>query len=144
MSRLVALLALCVLLAACAGGGGYGYRNDYRYDRCEQCGVIERIEIARYGDGRTSGGGALAGAIIGGIVGSQVGSGSGRDAATVAGAIAGGVAGNRIESERSARDVYAIFVRMDDGRRRVFEQRALQGLREGDRVELRQGQVRVR
>lgn len=143
MTRILAWLAISVLLTACASGG-YGYRDDYRYSRCQDCGVVERIEVARYGDGRTSGGGAVAGAIIGGIVGSQIGSGSGRDAATVAGAIAGGVAGNKIESDQKARDVYAIFVRMDDGRRRVYEQRDLQGLREGDRVEIRQGRVRLR
>ena len=141
MIRILASLCLASLLAACAGGGGYGYRDDYRYSRCTQCGVVERIEVARYGDGRSSGGGAVAGAIIGGVLGSQVGSGSGRDAATIAGAVAGGVAGNRIESERNRRDVYAVFVRMDDGRRRVFEQRQLDGLREGARVEIRNGRA---
>ncbi|MCK7592440.1 glycine zipper 2TM domain-containing protein [Pseudomarimonas salicorniae] len=144
MFRVLASLCLATLLTACAssgGGGGYGYRDDYRYNRCEQCGVVERVEVARYGDGRTSGGGAVAGAIIGGVLGSQVGSGRGRDAATIAGAVAGGVAGNRIESERRSKDVYAVYVRMDDGRRRVFEQRELDGLYEGARVEIRNGRA---
>lgn len=140
MYRALIVLVCASLLAACASGG-YGYRDDYRYSRCNQCGVVERIEVARYGDGRSSGAGAVAGAVIGGVLGSQVGSGRGRDAATVAGAIAGGVAGNRAEQNRNAQDVYAVFVRMDDGRRQVFEQRALDGVREGARVQIRNGRA---
>jgi len=136
---IVALLS--ALLGACASSGsGYGYRDSgYRggYGHqgvCTTCGTVERIEIARYGDGRASGAGAVAGAIIGGVLGNQVGSGDGRKAATVAGAVAGGVVGNKIEKDRNERDTYAIYVRMDDGRRLVFEQKGLNGIRSGDRV----------
>jgi outer membrane lipoprotein SlyB len=76
------------------------------------------------------------------VLGSQVGSGNGRRAATVAGAIAGGVAGNQIESRRNQRDIHAVFVRMDDGRRVVLEQRAIDGLYEGARVQVRNGRAR--
>jgi outer membrane lipoprotein SlyB len=144
--NLLAATLMAVALSACAGPGGYGYqdrgyRDGYSYQRCSQCGVVERIDVARYGDGRTSGAGAVAGAILGGVLGSQVGSGSGRNAATIAGAVAGGAAGNRIESNRNARDVYAVYVRMDDGRRLVFEQRQLDGIREGARVTVRNGRA---
>src|SRR5688500_11755927 len=89
-----------------------------RYEQCRNCGEV--VDINRYdtGEGRTSGGGAVAGALIGGLLGNQVGSGSGRKVATVAGAVAGGVAGNRIEkNRRGGGDRYEVVVQMDDGRR---------------------------
>jgi outer membrane lipoprotein SlyB len=140
---------LALGLTACASSGGYGYqdrgyRDGYSYNtRCGSCGTVERIDVARYGDGRTTGAGAVAGAIVGGVLGSQVGSGDGRRAATVAGAVAGGVAGNRIERNRADNDVFAVVVRMDDGRRLVVEQRSLDGVREGARVQVRDGRARL-
>lgn len=143
------VIAIALGLSACASSGGYGYRDydqrgRYSYNtRCHSCGVVERIDVARYGDGRTTGAGAVAGALIGAAVGNQIGSGDGRRAATVAGAVAGGVAGNRIESNRNERDVFAVVVRMDDGRRIVVEQRSLNGVREGARVEVRNGRAEL-
>lgn len=153
-----------LMLAACASGGGYydryddGYaydradryeyydsaydRYDNRYARCDRCGVV--IDIQRfYGEGRASGGGAVAGAVVGGLLGSQVGSGSGRDAATVAGAIAGGVAGHNIEENRREGYRYAVHVELDNGRRVVVEQRDLNGVREGARVIVDDGRARL-
>ncbi len=151
---LSAVLALG--LSACATSGPYsdrGYarngdsshRDDDRYyaQRCNNCGIVERIE--RNGRGRTSGGGAVAGAIIGGAVGNQVGSGDGRKAATVAGAIIGGIAGNKVERDRSRRyDSYDILVDMDKGGSRWITQRELRGVREGARVEVVRGHVYLR
>ena len=138
--------ALVLGLAGCASSGPrYGYYEpapDRYYSRCGDCGQVERIDVARYGDGRTSGAGVVAGALIGAAVGNQVGSGSGRRAATVAGAVAGGIAGNEIERNRS-RDVFEVVVRMDDGRRVVVEQRSLDGVREGSRVTIRGGRARL-
>ena len=143
---------LAVVLGGCASSGdyygsrdehrGYPAREAAREAGCAACGVVERIEVARYGDGGTTGAGAIAGALVGAAVGNQVGSGDGRRAATVAGAVAGGVAGNRIERERN-RQMFALTVRMDDGRRVVIEQRALQGVREGARVVVRGGSVQL-
>jgi outer membrane lipoprotein SlyB len=147
-SRLLFASTLALCLSACATTDrGYGYQDRYpdrRYSvRCDYCGVVERIDVARYGDGRTTGAGIVAGAIVGAAVGNQVGSGDGRKAATVAGAVAGGALGNKIERDRAERDVYAVFVRMDDGRRVVVEQRALDGVREGARVAVRDGRARL-
>lgn len=151
---------LVVALGGCASSGdsyrsrddSYSSRDEYQQDdysgdrtdqaRCVSCGVVESIEVVRYGDGGTTGAGAVAGALVGAAVGSQVGSGSGRDAATVAGAVAGAVAGNQIERDR-VRQVFAVTVRMDDGRRVVIEQRALQGMREGARVVVRGDSVQL-
>lgn len=136
-------VVLSFVLAACAStGGGYGYAGNGHYSRCGNCGVVEDIELVARGSGRSSGGGAVLGAIVGGALGNQVGSGSGRKAATVAGAIAGGVAGNKIERERNQRDLYAVYVRMDDGRRLVFEQHQRGDLYEGARVQVRNGVAR--
>lgn len=124
---------------------GYRYdsRYDSRYQRCRNCGTVERIEVARYGERNSKGGGAVVGALLGAAVGNQVGSGDGRKAATVAGAIAGGVAGNNLEKRRNDRDTYAVYVRMDDGRRLVFEQRSLRGVSEGARVQIRNGDAHL-
>ena len=148
-----------LLLAACASGGGYyddryGYNDNYRYQnsaydrydnryaRCDRCGVV--VDIQRfYGEGRASGGGAVAGAVVGGLVGSQDGSGSGPDAAPNAGAVAGGVAGHNIEKDRREGYQYAVHVEMDNGRRVVVEQRDLNGVREGSRVIVDGGRARL-
>ncbi len=155
-SPLILCAAMAFALSACATGPGYnnsrGYdsqrsnknnnNNNYYSARCNTCGYVERIEVASRGSVGNSGAGAVAGAIIGGVLGNQVGSGDGRKAATVAGAIAGGVAGNRIERNSRDRDVYHLFVRMDDGRRVVVEQTNLRGVREGTRVQVNGGSVR--
>ena len=147
------ILSFCaLLLTACASGGGYsngGYSdrgyNSGRYDgyaRCYDCGTVERIDRA-YGERTASGGGAVLGGIVGGVLGNQVGSGSGRKAATVAGAIAGGIAGNNIEKNRNSAGMYELYVRMDDGRRIVVDQRDLNGIREGSYVKVSGGRARL-
>lgn len=113
------------------------------YYRCHACGRVERIEEGR--GRRNSGGGAVAGAIIGGAIGNQVGSGDGRRAATVAGAIIGGITGNKVERRSSQRrSVYDILVRFDRGGQVWVAQSELRGVREGSRVEVRNGRVRLR
>ncbi len=159
-----ALLAMVALLiGACANTSprydrGYGgdprYQdnrqvNDSRYDprydnrstRCDTCGIVDRIETGWEPD-RASGGGAVLGAIIGGVIGSNIGGGSGRDAATVGGAIAGGIAGHQIERQRQTdRPIYIFQIRLDDGRWAQVTQRDNPGLREGDRVIIRNEEV---
>ena len=154
MTRFLTLSFCALLLTACASGGGYsnsnsGYSdrgyNSGRYDgyaRCYDCGTVERIERT-YGERTASGGGAILGGIVGGVLGNQVGSGSGRKAATVAGAIAGGIAGNNIEKNNNAAGMYELFVRMDDGRRIVVDQRDLNGIREGSYVTVSGGRARL-
>lgn len=131
--RISILILALALLAACATPPRHyddGYRN-----ACRNCGTIDRIERV-YGERATTGGGAVLGAIIGGALGNQVGKGDGRKAATVAGAVAGGVVGNKIEQDQRNAPRFEIFVRMDDGRRLVVEQATLDGLREGDYVQI--------
>lgn len=132
-TRIVLMLLALLTLAACATPPRY-YNDGYR-SACNNCGTIERIERV-YGERETTGGGAVLGAIIGGALGNQVGKGDGRKAATVAGAVIGGAIGNEAEKEQRSRPRFEIFVQMDDGRRLVVEQPTLDGLREGDYVQI--------
>lgn len=140
------ILAFGSVLGSSAAQAEHRDRGRYEYsrhDRCNACGFVERIEAT--GTRRNSGGGAVAGAIIGGAVGNQVGSGDGRKAATVAGAVIGGIVGNNAERNRSrGRSDYEILVRFDNGGSRWVTQRDLRGVREGDRVKLRNGRVTLR
>lgn len=147
MNRAPALLAgsLSLLLAACASDTGYydargndgrySERREYREVRCDNCGRVERIQQFG-GRGETSGAGAVIGAVVGGVAGNQVGDGSGRTAATVAGAVAGGIVGNEIEKNRN-NDGFELYIRTDDGRAIIARQDDLNGIREGDRVQVR-------
>lgn len=151
------LVLLTLTVAACATTDGRyddGRRSDYRSERsygndrdrrddrrCDDCGVVERIE--GYSERRrASGGGAVAGAVIGGLLGNQVGSGDGKTAATIAGAVGGGFAGNAIEKNAKHR-YYDLTIRMENGRRVVVTQRNLYGVREGSRVVLHNGEARL-
>jgi outer membrane lipoprotein SlyB len=140
--RVLFVLVVALLLTACASSGSYAYRDD-GYRVCRACGVVERLERVEGRGGYASGSGALLGAIIGGALGNQVGKGDGRKAATIAGAVAGGVIGNEIEKEGDSGIWYEVFVRFDDGSRRVIRQRSRDGIREGDRVYVEGGRARL-
>jgi outer membrane lipoprotein SlyB len=149
-TALLTAAVMAIGLSGCTTGSnyqrGYGSPNQYASNyssRCNTCGVVERIDLASRGSASNSGAGAIAGAIIGGVLGNQVGSGDGRKVATVAGAVAGGVAGSRIESNTRDREVFHVQVRMDDGRLVVVEQGNLSGIREGSRVQISGGSVRL-
>lgn len=140
--RLILIALASLFLAACATGPGYnqgGYNQGGYYGggqaRCNNCGTVEDIRQVQ-GDGRTSGGGAVLGGVVGAVAGNQVGGGSGRTAATVAGAAAGAMVGNTVERNRNTAPAYDIYVRMDDGRRVVINQRDLGGIRTGSYIEV--------
>lgn len=107
---------------------------------CDQCGVIQSItpQTVR---GESSGGGAVAGAIIGGVIGHQFGSGRGQDVATAGGAVGGAIAGNEIEKRRNSYTVYKVAIKMDKGEMRTLTVSSIEGLREGKKVEIRDGRV---
>lgn len=143
MNRLPSLFAaasLSLVIGACATDSGYydtryDEGREYRDARCDNCGSVERIERFS-GRGESTGAGAVIGAVVGGVAGNQIGDGSGRTAATVAGAVAGGVIGNEIEKNRNS-DGFELYVRTDDGRTLITRQGDLDGIREGDRVQVR-------
>lgn len=129
---------LAIGLSACSSSGGYdrGYAGSSD-GHCQDCGVVQRIESYQ-GERHSSGAGAVAGAVIGGALGNQVGKGDGKTAATVAGAVLGGIAGNEIEKNRN-QTWYDVSIRMNDGRTVVVSQNGLNGIREGSRVVIRDG-----
>lgn len=140
----VALLAGCVSSGSSRYGyhqGQGGYSQNYDgYARCQDCGVVERIERV-YGERSESGAGAVLGGIIGGVLGNQVGSGSGRAVATMAGAVAGVAAGTAIEKNNNSAPWFDLFLRMDDGRRIVVSQRDLDGIHQGAYVRVGNGRA---
>lgn len=104
-------------------------------------GSVERIDVIETHQA-DSGGGAVLGGLLGGVVGNQIGHGAGRAAATALGVFGGAVAGDHIERNEAAANsgtVYRVFVEFDDGSRRHFDYRALNGLHTGDRVRLQHG-----
>lgn len=151
-ARLISAAALSLVLSACATGPGYYDRGPGpgygppppgAYNtRCVSCGRVERIEQV-YGDRRTSGTGAVVGGIVGGVLGNTVGKGDGRTAATVVGAVGGAVVGNEIEKNNNAAGSFDIYVRMDNGRRLILNQRDLGGIREGSYVDVEGNRARL-
>jgi outer membrane lipoprotein SlyB len=119
---------------------GYGNQQNYR---CQVCGVVQDVQQV-YTD-RSSGNGtlgAIIGAVAGGVLGSTIGKGDGRKAAAVGGAVVGGVVGNQVGKRSGGGDTaWRIVVRLDNGQYATVTQRANPGVRNGDYVEVRDGQV---
>ena len=92
--------------------------------------------------GQASGLGAVGGAVVGGLLGSAVGKGDGKKLATVGGAVAGGYAGHGSRSA-SARPPCGSCAWPASGRQRRFERNTNPGLRAGDHVVVRDGELRL-
>lgn len=108
---------------------------------CAECGVVESITPVQVA-GQGSGAGVIAGGVIGGVLGNQVGKGSGRDLATIGAAVLGGIAGNEIEKKARSQTAYDVAVRLDDGGREVLRLNGAPAVRTGDRVALRDGELK--
>ena len=151
--RILPCAALALALSACSTyDNGSGYRDNGYYGgtstysrvsgACYDCGVVQRIE-SYTGEKRATGAGAVVGAVVGGALGNQVGKGDGKTAATVAGAVAGGLAGNAIEKRTGDQTWFNVTVPMNDGRTIVVTQDDLNGVREGSRVVVRDGEAHL-
>ncbi len=115
-------------------------QND-RETLCADCGTVDSILPVRE-QAKGSGVGAVIGGVVGGVLGHQVGSGRGRDVATVAGAVGGAVLGNSIEKSNSPGSQHVeIRVRLGDGTFRTVKADNDQGLRMGDKVQIKNGRV---
>jgi len=155
-ARLLVAAALTLALSACATGPGYygpgpGYYGygppppppaPGAYSRCPTCGHVDRVEQVT-GNPQTDGSGAVIGGIIGGVLGNTIGRGSGRAAATAVGVVGGAVVGDQVQKDNNAAPSFDIYVRMDDGRRLIFNQRDASGLQQGSYVTTEDGTVRL-
>jgi outer membrane lipoprotein SlyB len=90
---------------------------------CPDCGVVESVRAVEV-KGLGTGLGAVAGGLVGGLLGHQLGPGNGRAAATLVGFGAGAYAGHEIEKSAKNFMSYQVRVRMTDGTRRTFYERA--------------------
>jgi outer membrane lipoprotein SlyB len=70
------------------------------------------------------------------VVGNQFGGGSGKTLLTIVGAVGGAYGGHKVE-EKTRDKVWEVVVRMDDGSRRTVTLKSSPGVREGDRVRIR-------
>ena len=132
-SRLLTAAILATALTACASSqprqDSYGSNSGYGYSepqRCYDCGRIERIETVQ-GARTNSRTGAVLGGVVGAVAAREIpthGSKGKENTATVAGAVAGAIAGNAIENQMN-KETYDVHVRMDDGRRLVFNRNTL-------------------
>ena len=114
--RLIALVALTTLLAACASsssGSAYS-RDEARKTQTVKTGVVESVRAVKI-EGTKPPVGPATGAVVGGVAGSTVGHGKGRTIATVVGAVAGGLAGAAIEEGVTRKDGIEITVKLDSG-----------------------------
>lgn len=103
-----------------------------------QYGMVDSIQVSHMtGDGANGiGAGAVVGGLVGGALGNRVGGGSGRKAATVAGVVGGAMVGHEIERRNSARQMYQVGVRLDNGGYRTVIQDSVADLQIGSRVRI--------
>lgn len=123
-----------------AQSSGYGNRQP----RCQDCGVVQEVQQVYIDNSGGNGGtlGAIIGAVAGGVLGNTIGKGDGRKAATVGGAVVGGVVGNQVgKNNDGGGTAWRIVVRRDDGQYITVTQRQNPGVRNGDYVVVRNGQV---
>ena len=151
--KLLSILILALMLAACAGPNPYGASNEnYTSSEANQTlhvsnGIIldlQPVSIDSEGNliGKTAGG------LIGGIAGSSVGGGRGSAAAAVAGAVVGGLIGNKAEALYSEANGVQITVQLDNGQVQSVVQEVNENVRfrKGDHVKLirsASGKVRI-
>ena len=110
------------------------------FAECRDCGTVTEVKSYKK-EGEASGVGAVAGGVIGGVLGHQVGSGRGNTAATIVGAGAGAYAGNQVEKNQKSHMVYAVHIKMDDGRDRTFNFSSPTSYQAGDKVKIVDGKL---
>jgi outer membrane lipoprotein SlyB len=106
---------------------------------CADCGRVEGIRVLEQSDWKKYAA-PVAGAVVGGVVGNQFGGGTGKTIFTVVGALGGAYGGHKVE-EKTRDKVWEVIVRMDDGTRRTVTLNNSPGVREGDRVRVRDGRL---
>lgn len=135
--RLIVLVALTTLLAACASsnsGGAYS-RDEARKTQTVKTGVVESVRAVKI-EGTKTPVGTATGAVVGGVAGSTVGHGKGSVIAAVVGAVAGGLAGSAIEEGVTRNDGIEITVKLDSGSLVAIVQEADEQFHPGEKVRI--------
>lgn len=135
--RLIALVALTTLLAACAssGSGGAYSRDEARKTQTVKTGVVESVRSVKI-EGTKTPVGTATGAVVGGVAGSTIGHGKGSVIAAVVGAVAGGLAGSAIEEGVTRKDGIEITVKLDSGGLVAVVQEADEQFHPGEKVRI--------
>ena len=143
--KILAALALCGLLGACAHPrGSADYRGyDVGAEQTVRFGVVESIREVRI-QPRQTGAGSAAGAVIGSVAGSHAGRGSGHIVGAIGGAIVGSIVGNEIERSATEHRGLELTVLLDSGRYIAVVQDADEAFRAGDRVRVLSGRGSTR
>ena len=155
-NHLIGFAAIGMLaLAGCSTtspSNNYGYGSPApaypTQTRCDDCGLVTRIDVIPSNRSAPSATGAILGGIVGAVAGHEIsdhtgGSRGNKNIAAAAGAVGGALAGNQIQKNVTS-DTYDISVRMDDGRTIVVNQRDLGGIRENTYVRVVNGKVILR
>lgn len=146
-------------LAALALGLGLAQAGPALAGKSPTHGVVTEVEVRQTEEvqERRSGGddshmmGTAIGAAAGALVGRSVSGKKDKTKGTIIGGIVGGIAGNQISKSTSEggsrdetvyRELYRVHVRFDDGRRDSFEYDEEPDFREGDRIKLKNDQLR--
>ena len=119
---LLLLLALTLLLPACASQTGSSYnRSQTREAMSVEYGVITQLNDAIIEDD-PQGLGTLGGGVLGGVLGSGFGGGKARIFTAAGGAIIGAILGTGIEKSMNTKAGQEIMVKLDSGRTIVVVQ----------------------
>ncbi len=135
--RLIVILGIAALLAACASSnsGGVYSRDEARKVQTVKTGVVESVRQVKL-EGTKTPIGTGAGAVVGGVAGSSVGHGKGSAIAAVLGAVAGGLAGSAAEEGFTRKDGVEITVKLDSGTMVAVVQEADEPYYPGEKVRL--------
>lgn len=137
MARFMTLLALALLLGACASSnsGSVYKRGEARQIQTVKTGVVESVRQVKLEGTKTPIGGG-AGAVVGGVAGSSVGGGRGQIITSVLGAVVGGLAGAAAEEGLTRKDGIEITVKLDSGNLVAVVQEADEAFAPGEKVRL--------
>lgn len=122
----------------------YGSDDKPLPQACNQCGVVEAVNVVDIKSDSPNVLGTIAGGVVGGVLGHQVGGGTGKDLATIAGAVGGAYVGNRIENSRSKTKEYRVVVRLDSGTTQTFAYTTEPTLPVGAKVRIENGALLAR
>ena len=137
VTRLITILALSILLGACASSnsGSVYSRDEARKVQTVKTGVVESVRQVKL-EGTKSPVGTVAGGVVGGVAGSTVGGGKGQAIATVLGAVIGGLAGSAAEEGLTRKDGIEITVKLDSGSMIAIVQEADEQFNLGEKVRI--------